>query len=146
MRPSSSPGVGNERIPAVLWAERVSDAAYRSDCPIASTLDLLGDRWTLVIFRDMAFGKARFSEFLASSEGIQRNILADRLRRMEAEGLIRKTLYQSRPDRYEYRLTAKGADLLPIIQQLALWGHRHLGHVYAPPEELLAWTPETLVR
>lgn len=119
---------------------------YRSDCPIASSLDVIGDKWTLVIIRDMAFGKSRFSDFLTSGEGIRRNILTDRLKRMEAGGLIRKALYQSRPDRYEYRLTRMGADLLPAIQHLALWGRRYLPHVYAPPEDLLAWTPEMLVR
>ena len=122
----------------------MSDTVFRSDCPIASTLDVLGDKWTLVIFRDMAFGKRRFSEFLQSSERMQRNILSDRLKRMETSGLVQKTRYQSRPDRHEYRLTARGADLLPVVQNLALWGHRHIRHTYGPPPELLAWTPESL--
>jgi DNA-binding HxlR family transcriptional regulator len=124
----------------------MTDTRFRSDCPIASSLDVLGDKWTLVIIRDMAFGKSRFSDFVGSSEGIKRNILTDRLKRMEAGGLIRKVLYQSRPDRYEYRLTRMGADLLPAIQHLAVWGRKYLPHVYAPPAELLAWTPEALLR
>jgi DNA-binding HxlR family transcriptional regulator len=118
---------------------------FRSDCPIASSLDVIGDKWTLVIIRDMAFGKARFSEFLGSGEGIKRNILADRLKRMEAGGLIGKTPYQTRPTRYAYRLTRMGADLLPAIQHLARWGRKYLPHAYEPPAELLAWTPESLL-
>jgi DNA-binding HxlR family transcriptional regulator len=119
-----------------------SRTAYRSDCPIASTLDILGDRWSMLIIRDMTFGKRKFSEFLASSEGITRNILADRLRRLEAEGLIRKTLYQSRPDRFAYSLTNRGADVLPVVQSLARWGGKHIHHTYAPPDVLLGWGPE----
>jgi DNA-binding HxlR family transcriptional regulator len=127
-----------------LRSKEMSKGVFRSDCPIASALDLLGDKWTLLIFRDMAFGKRRFSEFLESSEQIQRNILSDRLKRMEAGGLVRKARYQTRPARYEYRLTARGADLLPIVQNLARWGYRHIRHTYAPPPELLARTPEAL--
>ena len=114
---------------------------FRSDCPIASTLDIIGDRWSLVIIRDMTFGSSRFSDFLSGAEGIKRNILADRLRRLEGEGIIRRRPYQDKPPRYAYTLTDKGADLLPIIQSLALWGQKHLDHVYDPPDILLNWTP-----
>jgi DNA-binding HxlR family transcriptional regulator len=73
----------------------------RSGCPIAATLDLVGDKWSLVIVRDMLMGKRRYGEFLASPEGITTNILADRLKRMEDLGLISKAPYQKHPPRYD---------------------------------------------
>lgn len=115
---------------------------YRSDCPIASTLDLVGDKWTLLIIRDMLFGAARFSDFVNAAEGIKRNILTDRLRRLEREGLVHRKRYQDKPERYEYRLTQRGAELLPVIQALARWGAANLGHTYDPPQSLLEWLPE----
>jgi DNA-binding HxlR family transcriptional regulator len=118
---------------------------FRSDCPIASTLDLVGDRWTLVVLRDMIFGATRFGDFLAKPEGIPRNILTERLKRLEAAGLIARAAYQDRPPRFAYRLTARGADMLPVIQALATWGGRHLPHAYAPPAALLQARPETLL-
>jgi DNA-binding HxlR family transcriptional regulator len=105
----------------------------RSPCPIANTLDLVGDKWTLLIARDLLFfGKRRYHEFSASPEGIPSNILADRLRRMEAAGLIEKTPYQQRPVRYAYRLTRRGADLKPVLLALIEWGNRHIPGTYRP--------------
>jgi DNA-binding HxlR family transcriptional regulator len=110
----------------------------RSTCPIATTLDLLGDKWTLLVVRDLLFvGKRRFGEFLESPEGIPTNILSDRLRRLEEHGVVKKSLYSSRPRRYEYRLTAMGADLFPVLRAMAEWGLRHLPGTSAPPEEVL---------
>jgi DNA-binding HxlR family transcriptional regulator len=110
----------------------------RSACPIATTLDLLGDKWTLLVVRDLLFvGKRRFGEFLESPEGIPTNILSDRLRRLEEHGVVEKSLYSSRPQRYEYRLTARGADLFPVLRAMAEWGLRHLPGTAAPPEEVL---------
>jgi DNA-binding HxlR family transcriptional regulator len=110
----------------------------RSNCPISSTLDLLGDRWTLLVVRDLLFvGKRRFGEFLESPEGIPTNILSDRLRRLEEHGVVEKSLYSSRPQRYEYRLTARGADLFHVLLAMAEWGLRHLPGTTAPPEEVL---------
>ena len=117
------------------------DLAFRSDCPISSTLDLLGDKWTLLILRDMLFGAERFSDFLARPEGLKRNILTDRLRRLELAGLIWREMYQAHPPRHAYRLTRRGAETLPVIQALADWGARHLPHTYAPPSVLMGWTP-----
>ena len=117
------------------------DLSFRSDCPISSTLDLLGDKWTLLILRDMLFGAERFSEFLARPEGLKRNILADRLRRLEVAGLIWRELYQAHPPRYAYKLTPRGAETLRVIQALADWGARHLPHTYDPPTVLMGWTP-----
>lgn len=113
-------------------------AGMRSPCPIANTLDLLGDRWTLLVVRDlMMFEKHRFGEFASSPEGIPTNILADRLRRLEEAGIVRKAAYQKRPPRYEYRLTARGRDLFPMMREIILWAKRHLPAVgTAPPGTL----------
>ena len=109
----------------------------RSDCPIANTLDLLGDRWTLLVIRDLLLlGKRRFGELLASPEGIPTNILTDRLRRLEECGIVVKAPYQDRPQRCEYHLTRKGTDLLPVLTAIAEWARRHIPGVPAatPPE------------
>jgi len=110
----------------------------RSPCPIANTLDLVGDKWTLLIARDLLFfGKRQYREFAASPEGIPSNILADRLKRMEAEGLIEKTPYQDNPVRYAYALTPRGADLRPVLVALIEWGNRHIPGTYRPtPEQM----------
>jgi len=106
----------------------------RSACPIANALDVLGDRWTLLVIRDLTFlGKRRFGELLSAPEGIPTNILTDRLRRLEEGGLVEKVPYQERPPRYEYQLTAKGRDLFPVLRALAEWSLRHLPAVAAPP-------------
>jgi DNA-binding HxlR family transcriptional regulator len=105
-------------------------------------LDTLGDKWSLVVIRDMLAGKQRFSEFLASPEGIQRNILAERLKRLENAGLIGRRPYQDKPERFEYCLTARGADLLPILQAMARWAKRHVPGVWMPSEGFFARMPE----
>ena len=106
----------------------------RSACPIANALDLLGGRWTLLVIRDLTFlGKRRFGELLSSPEGIPTNILTDRLRRLEEGGLVEKVPYQLRPPRYEYQLTPKGMDLLPVLRSLVEWALRHLPACEAPP-------------
>ena len=107
----------------------------RSGCPIASTLDIVGDRWTLVVLRDLVMGKRRFSQFLKAPERIATNVLTDRLALMEREGLVTKVLYQERPKRYEYRLSQKGEALLPVIQAMARWGKRYVPGAWTPPQE-----------
>jgi DNA-binding HxlR family transcriptional regulator len=110
----------------------------RSICPVANTLDLLGDKWTLLVVRDLLFfGKHRFGDFASSLEGIPTNILTDRLRRLEENGIIVKVPYSSRPQRYEYHLTAKGADLLPILLAMAEWAGRHVPGVGKATPEML---------
>ena len=110
----------------------------RSDCPIACTLDLIGDRWTLVIVRDLMLGKRRFSEFLASAEGIKTNILAERLKRLERTGLVERSRYQEHPPRYQYQLTEAGRDLLPVLKAVFAWGRAHLqGVAQVPPVQLM---------
>lgn len=113
----------------------------RSGCPIASSLDIIGDRWTLVVLRDLLNGKSRFGEFLASPEGIATNVLTDRLTVMEANGLVEKQLYQQRPRRYAYSLTPKGEALLPVLQQLCLWGNAQLPGTWIPPESFMQRQP-----
>ncbi|HEX2101869.1 MAG TPA: helix-turn-helix domain-containing protein [Candidatus Synoicihabitans sp.] len=89
-------------------------------------LDLLGDRWTLLIVRDLFWGRSRFSEFLDAPEGIPTNLLADRLKRLEAAHLVTTEVYQERPRRWAYRLTAKGEALRPLMQALVDWGREHV--------------------
>lgn len=101
------------------------------------TLDIVGDRWTLVILRDLLMGKQRFSQFLESPERVATNVLTDRLALMEREGLVTKTLYQERPKRYEYRLSEKGEALLPVLQAMARWGNRFIPSSWPAPEEFL---------
>ena len=107
--------------------------ARRSLCPVSCTLDLVGDRWTLLVVRDLVRGKHRYSQFLESPEGIPSNILADRLRKLRKMGLVRTERYSSHPPRLEYHLTAKGEDLRPILRAMVDWGVRHAGARVPPP-------------
>ncbi len=119
----------------------------RSDCPIAGALDLIGDRWTLLVVRDLLFlGNRRFGDFLSSPEKIPTNLLSDRLRRLEENGIVVKVSYQERPPRYEYQLTAKGADLFPVLRALAGWANRHIPGTMVPPPELAEKAEETIRR
>ena len=114
-----------------------SELMARSGCPIATTLDLVGDKWSLVIVRDMLIGKRRYGEFLASPEGITTNILADRLKRMEELGLVSKTPYQEHPPRYEYALTRSGVALLPVLQAMCRWGNENIPDTWSPPDSFM---------
>ena len=106
----------------------------RSACPLACTLDILGDKWTLLIVRDLAFGKSRYSEFLKSDEDIPTNILADRLQRLESARLIMRKPYQQRPVRYTYTLTKKGKSLGPLIAEMGKWGQMNIPGTLHLPE------------
>jgi DNA-binding HxlR family transcriptional regulator len=98
----------------------------RSFCPIGLSLDVFGDAWTLLIFRDLMFGgKRRFREFLESDEQISSNILADRLKMLVDEGLLTKADDPTHKQKAIYSLTARSIDLLPIIAQIGAWGRRH---------------------
>jgi DNA-binding HxlR family transcriptional regulator len=94
----------------------------RSCCPVACTLDHLGDKWTLLIVRDLLLGKKRFQELVNSPERIATNILADRLKKLETLGIVMLSAYQQKPVRYEYVLTRKGEDLGPVLMALVDWG------------------------
>jgi DNA-binding HxlR family transcriptional regulator len=100
--------------------------AKRSPCPVACSLDLFGDKWTLLVVRDLACGKAHFKEFCQSPEGIATNVLADRLARLVAAGLAEKVPSPTQPGRDAYRLTRKGKTLRPVLEALAEWGLRHV--------------------
>jgi len=99
----------------------------RSRCPVACTLDVLGDRWSLLVVRDLVFGKRRFQEFLDAPEAIPTNILADRLQRLRRRGVIRAVRYSRRPPRFEYVLTPRGEALRPVLRALVDWGVQHAG-------------------
>ncbi len=118
----------------------------RSPCPVASALDLFGDRWTLVIVRDLTTGKTRFADFLGSPEAIPTNILADRLRQLEAAGVVRRIPYSQRPPRYEYRLTDSGAALLPVLQTMARWANANLPGTWTAPQAWLDMSPDEAPR
>ena len=98
----------------------------RSVCPIANTLDLVGDKWSLLVVRDMLHGKSTYGGLLDSPERIPTNILADRLKRLEEAGVIASSAYQERPVRYAYSLTKKGAELGEILLALVHWGKKHI--------------------
>ena len=98
----------------------------RSVCPIACTLDIIGDRWSMLLIRDFFLGKRRFKQFVESAEGITPNILTDRLRRLENAGLIVRRRYSDHPPRNEYLLTAVGAELRPAVLALVDWGLAHI--------------------
>jgi DNA-binding HxlR family transcriptional regulator len=110
----------------------------RSPCPIANTLDILGDKWTLLVVRDLLFvGKRLYGEFMQSDEGIPTNILADRLKRLEETGLVTKEPYQSNPIRHQYRLTRKGAELFPVLREIIRWANKHIPGTTVPPASYL---------
>jgi DNA-binding HxlR family transcriptional regulator len=104
-------------------------------CSIASTLEVVGERWTLLIIREAMLGVHRFDE-LQSDLGIARNVLQTRLEGLVEHGILEKQLYQERPKRYEYRLTDKGLDLWPTIISLMQWGDRHGEWPSGPPVTL----------
>lgn len=106
----------------------------RSSCPAACALDLAGDKWTLLVVRDLLRGRDTYGALAASDEGIPTNILADRLRRMEDAGLIAAKPYQVRPVRYAYSLTGKGRDLGEVLAAMAKWGKKHVRGTRIPPE------------
>jgi DNA-binding HxlR family transcriptional regulator len=94
----------------------------RSACAVANTLDRVGDKWSLLLVRDMLAGKKTYGQFLESPEGIPTNILADRLKRLERFGIIMRSAYQEHPVRYAYSLTAEGKQLGRVLRALAEWG------------------------
>jgi len=96
--------------------------SWRSNCPIACTLDLVGDRWTLLVLRDLFFGARYFDDFQQSPEGIATNILGDRLRKLERDGFVSRTRDAEDARRFCYALTARGKSLKPVLLALARWG------------------------
>jgi DNA-binding HxlR family transcriptional regulator len=106
----------------------VTPQIFPRACTIASALNILGEKWSLLVVRELALNVHRFDR-IAQNTGAPRDILTSRLRRLEAEGVLEKRLYQEHPPRYEYYLTESGDELRPILLSLSQWGER--------------WTPQT---
>jgi DNA-binding HxlR family transcriptional regulator len=98
----------------------------RSACAIANTLDIVGDKWSLLVVRDLLYGKRTYSELANSPEHIPTNILADRLKRLENAGIITSAAYQERPVRYAYTLTQKGSGLREVLGAMVRWAKQHV--------------------
>jgi DNA-binding HxlR family transcriptional regulator len=98
----------------------------RSACAIANSLDILGDKWSLLVVRDLLHGKHTYGELALSPERIPTNILADRLKRLESAGILTSTAYQQRPVRYSYALTSKGSALGEVLLAFVRWGKQHI--------------------
>jgi DNA-binding HxlR family transcriptional regulator len=99
---------------------------YSQSCPIARTLDVIGDRWTLLIIRDLFMGLTKFSEFRDASPAPPPKVLSARLKMLTDEGLIERNLYSEHPLRADYRLTERGRTLLPVLLEIGKWGLENL--------------------
>lgn len=110
-------------------------------CPVARTLDVVGDRWTLLVLRDLSHGRKKYSELLESLEGISTNLLSDRLKRLEARGMVERRFYSEHPPRAEYKLTDKGKAFRPVIQELY-----RFGTAYEPREGITDPSLEDIIR
>jgi len=96
------------------------------DCPVARTLDLIGERWTILLLRDLLLqGPRRFQDFQTSLPGVAPNVLSARLKTLEENGLVRRELYSERPPRLQYVLTDKGRSLGPVVKAIREWGTQH---------------------
>ena len=98
----------------------------RSACAIANSLDIVGDKWSLLVVRDLLHGKRTYGELALSPERIPTNILADRLERLKSAGIVTRTPYQQRPVRYAYTLTPKGSALGDVLLAFVRWGKQHI--------------------
>ena len=118
----------------------------RSTCPISTGLEVIGDRWTLLVVRDLMFaGKRHFREFLQSEEGISSNVLADRLNVLLENGLVTREDDPSHAQKAIYSLTDKGCDLLPVIVALSAWTQNHYPKTRRPEAaDLVSRTPKGL--
>lgn len=105
-------------------------------CAAARALEVVGQRWTLLILRDLFLGEVRFED-LVHSLGVTRSVLTRRLSHLEEQDLVERELYQQHPERYEYRLTAKGAELLDVLARLLEWGERYYPHPDGPTRLLV---------
>jgi DNA-binding HxlR family transcriptional regulator len=105
-------------------------------CSVARSLELIGERWSLLVIRDVFRGKRRFDE-IQQSLGLARNVLTARLQRLVDEGILERRAYSERPPRFEYFLTEKGIDLWPVLVAIQGWGDRHLAGADGPPVEIV---------
>jgi len=104
----------------------VRKVQYNIQCNIAQTLNIIGDKWSLLILHRLLIGYETYKEILDGLEGIPTNLLSERLKSLEYDELIYKELYQAHPPRYKYTLTEKGMDLVDVFNSLVLWGEKHL--------------------
>ena len=101
---------------------------YDLDCPVARTLDIVGERWAILILRDLfLLGPRKFQDFETSLSGISPNTLSARLKRLEETGVVTRKFYEEHPPRAEYVLTPKGRELGPVLKSLRAWGEKHTG-------------------
>ena len=107
---------------------------YNQGCPIARSLDIFGDRWTMLIIRDLFLGSSRFQQLLRSSPGLPPRLLSDRLKKLEQHGLVERSLYSQHPLRAEYRLTEKGRSLAPVLDAI---GEGSIGPAWTVDEVVL---------
>ena len=107
---------------------------YNQACPVAKSLEVVGDRWTLLVVRDLLSGPRRFQDFLQTLPGIAPNILSARLKLMEEHGLIVREFYTDHPPRAQYVLSEKGRELGMVVGALAAWGGRHVHKAQADDE------------
>jgi DNA-binding HxlR family transcriptional regulator len=111
----------------------MKELKQRSSCPVSTSLDVLGDKWTLLIIRDMVFaGKSTYGQFLQSAEKMATNILADRLAVLESQGILTKAVAADKKSKFTYRLTEKGVHIVPLIVELVLWGAKHCPTIVDP--------------
>jgi DNA-binding HxlR family transcriptional regulator len=130
--------------PTICGLEKSTDSGtllqveetYPRQCTMAAALGFLGEKWSFLVVRELALGVHRFDK-IARNTGAPRDILTNRLRRLEAAGVLEKSQYQERPPRFEYRLTEAGDELRPILLSLAQWGAR-----WAPAERVTVWEHE----
>src|SRR5262245_34764543 len=114
-------------MPTRRASQRLRELSFkRSDCAIACALDVIGDKWTLLIVRDLFLGRSRFGEFLRAGERIPSNILARRLVRLQTAGLVERRLDPLPRSRYAYRLTRSGRRLGPVLEALLKWSRSQL--------------------
>lgn len=114
---------------------KTSTQIRRSGCPISFSLDVFGDRWTLLVLRDLLLkGKRHFRELAASDEGIATNILTDRLKRLETSGIVVRSRDENDGRQIIYAATEKGLGLIPVLLELAAWGATHDPDTDAPPD------------
>lgn len=99
-------------------------------CPVARTLDVVGDRWTMLLLRDLSWGRRKFSALEASLRGISANLLSDRLKKLEQSGMVEQVAYSAHPPRFEYKLTSKGKAFVPVLVAM-----RKYGEEWEPPDD-----------
>jgi DNA-binding HxlR family transcriptional regulator len=118
---------GEARVTVRLQTRDLVESAISVGCPVARTAEIIGNKWTPLIVRDLARGRRRFSELERSLSGISPKTLSERLKRLEEAGVVDRACFAEVPPRVEYSLTPKGYDLLPVIESMRAFGSRWLG-------------------